>query len=123
MLSGCGSLETKFRRADADHDNKLSREEFSDGVAKLAFKRYDANADSIVTLAEWQAVEGTDSDRKFTLRDTSHDGKVTATEAQTVARKNGGFSKLFDEVDAYTDSQIDLAEAKAYAKAQPAKKN
>jgi len=119
LLGGCSSLHKKFHAADVSHDGKLSRAEFSDAVAKIAFTKYDTGKNGKVDLAEWQAVEGKDNDKGFALRDLNHTGKVSLPEAQQVARKNGAFGDLFNKVDTNHDECIDVNEVDAYVKAHP----
>lgn len=124
-LGGCSSVSRSFSRTDTNHDGKLSKTEFAEGVAHVAFPKYDTNKDRHVDLAEWQAVEGTSTERKqlFKKRDLNKDGKADFDEALNAARKSDRLAKYFDSVDTSKDGFIDKHEAAAYKKAHGKKSN
>jgi Ca2+-binding EF-hand superfamily protein len=120
LLGGCSTTAQKnFRRADLNHDGKLSRPEFSDGLAVLIFEKFDANKDGAVTIQEWRAVEGTGNDAGFKKRDPNHDGKITLAEARQLVAKGPRFKWLFEEIDTNHDGSIDKAEVAAFKKSHP----
>ena len=124
LLGGCSTTAQKnFHRADLNHDGKLSKPEFFDGLAVLIHQKFDANNDGGVTKQEWQAVEGTGNDAGFKKRDPNHDGKVTLPEARQLVAKDPRFTSLFDEIDTNHDGSIDKAEVAAFKKSHPLAQN
>ena len=120
LLGGCSTTTQKnFRRADLNHDGKLSKPEFSDGLAVLIHQKFDANNDGAVTKQEWQAVEGTGNDSGFKKRDPNHDGKITLPEVRQLVVKAPRFASLFDEIDTNHDGFLDRAEIEAFKKTHP----
>lgn len=121
LLGACATTSTRanFRRADVNHDRKLDKPEFTDGIAGIIMEKFDADKDGAVTLQEWRAVEGTKDDKGFKQRDSNRDGKITLPEARKLAAKGPRFGRLFDELDANQDQAIEWSEVEAYKKAHP----
>jgi hypothetical protein len=119
LLGGCSTPQAKFRRADLNHDHKLSQKEFSEGVAILVFQKYDANKDGVVTIEEWRVVEGTGNDKGFKKRDPNHDGKITLPEVKQLAATGPRFARLFEAIDANNDGYIKWVEIEEFKKAHP----
>ena len=119
LLGGCSTTQKNFRHADVNHDHKLSKQEFSDGLAILIFQTYDANKDVGVTIEEWRVVEGTGNDAGFKKRDLNHDGKITLAEARQLAAKAPRFTMLFEEVDTNHDGYLEWTEVEAFKKSHP----
>jgi len=114
------SVEQRFKRYDLDDDGKVTPEEYGEAATRIIFSAFDENDDGTVTLAEWQGLEGTESDARFARIDASGNGKVTLDEALAFTRKAKPFANDFPGIDANKDGGVDLAEAKAYAAAHRA---
>jgi hypothetical protein len=105
---------SKFVRADANHDGKLSEDECSDYIVRRIFDSRDANHDDKLTWEEWN-VEGAGKDKsKFKARDTNHDGVVTLDEAKAHARKRHLYQKEFREADQNHDGFLSPKEIEDY---------
>jgi Ca2+-binding EF-hand superfamily protein len=102
-----------FDAADANHDGKLSREEWSDFLVNQVFDSRDANHDGKLTEQEWT---GGDAKRlaDFKKRDLNHDGIVTKEEALAYGRKHGTANKMFAEADKNHDGYLSREEVEAY---------
>lgn len=119
-MGGCGyTTRSNFRQADVNHDRKLDKQEFTDGVANLIVEKFDTNKDGAVTIEEWRAVEGTEDDKGFKQRDPDHDGRVTLAEARQMAAHGQRFGELFEEIDANQDGVIEWSEVMAFKKTHP----
>lgn len=122
-LSSCAStkkdaltIEEKFSRYDINDDGKVSPEEYAETATRIILIAFDLNEDGSVTLAEWQELEGKDSDpAAFKAHDASKDGKVTLSEALASTKKKKSFSKDFPGIDTNHDGYVVLKEAEAYA--------
>jgi Ca2+-binding EF-hand superfamily protein len=108
-----GGPASGFDAADANHDGKLSRDEWSDFLVNEVFNSRDANHDGKLTEEEWT---GGDPKRlaDFKKRDLNHDGVVTKEEAIAYGRKHGTANKLFDEADKNHDGYLSREEVKEY---------
>lgn len=96
------SAEAQFARYDANHDGKVTFEEFRGG--KTLFNAYDANGDGALTPDELKAAK-TVTRPNFRSLDTDKDGFVSRREWQ-------GTQEEFDAVDVDNDgvwSRADLA--------------
>ena len=78
------------------------------------FEGRDANHDGKLTWEEWNVPGSGRSKKKFDAADTNHDGELTLAEAQAYAQKVGMFSKEFREADTNHDGFVTREEAKAY---------
>lgn len=107
------SSADRFDKADENRDGKLSRGEASDYLVSEIFASRDANHDARMTLEEWS---GGDPARAadFKKRDADHDGTVTIDEAIRYGRTHGIAKELLREADKNKDGAIDKAEMKAY---------
>jgi Ca2+-binding EF-hand superfamily protein len=122
-LSSCAStkkdamtLEERFKQYDIDDDGKVSPAEYAETATRIIFIAFDENEDGYVTLAEWQDLEGKDSDvALFKSHDTNKDGKISLDEALATTKKKKSFSEDFPGIDTNHDGYVDLPEAKAYA--------
>jgi len=118
LLAACQTTQNpgaySFNDVDANHDGKVSREEFNDYFVTRIFNARDTNHDGKITWAEWN-IQGANLDKStFTKRDANKDGVVTLEEAKAYGLKNGVYSKAFDEADTNKDGFVTPAEAKAY---------
>lgn len=126
VLASCAhtrtlSLEEKFNHYDLNGDGKISQEEYGEVVTRIAFGAFDQDEDDTVTLAEWQQLEGTESDSDFKVHDLDRNGSVTLDEALRSTRKKRSFREAFPGIDTDRDGYVVLSEAQAYAaKAQAA---
>jgi hypothetical protein len=123
FFGACSTMGPNFKNADVNHDRKLSKQEFTDGVVEVMFPKYDTNGDGVVVLAEWQAAEGKGNNKFFSDRDLNKDGKVTKAEARKSASNGPRLAALFTEVDVNADGYITVTEIEAYKKAHPKPKS
>ena len=107
------SSADRFDKADENRDGKLSRGEASDYLVSEIFASRDANHDARMTLEEWS---GGDPARAadFKKRDADHDGTVTIDEAIRYGRTHGIAKELLREADKNKDGALDKAEMEAY---------
>jgi Ca2+-binding EF-hand superfamily protein len=115
-------MEQAFKKADKDHDGKLTREE-AKALPRVAknFDQIDADKDGTVSLDEIYAsakriakeIEAKDK-AKFEAADKDHDGTLDREEAKAFPR----ISKNFDKIDANKDGKLSQDEIKNYATAQ-----
>ncbi len=77
------------------------------------FDSRDANHDGRMTKEEWT---GGDAKRlaAFNERDANHDGIVTKEEAMKYGRAHGIANKILHEADKNHDGALDKAEVQAY---------
>lgn len=120
LLAACSTTtRTHFRRADVNHDSRLDKQEFTDGVANIVMEKFDTDKNGTVSLAEWRTLEGTGNDKGFKQRDANHDGGITLPETRQMTAKGPRFERLFEEIDANKDGAIEWSEVEAYKKAHP----
>ncbi len=105
---------SRFDKADADKDGKLSKIEVSDYFVSNIFESRDTNHDQKLTWTEWK-VEGVKvAKTRFNSYDTNKDGSVTLEEALVYGRKHGVFEEAFVESDTNKDGFVTLVEVQAY---------
>lgn len=116
VLGSCTlSLEEKFNHYDLNGDGKVSQDEYAEVVTRITFGAFDEDEDGSVTLAEWQKLEGAESDPQFKVHDLDGNGSVTLEEALRSTRKKKSFSEAFPGIDTDRDGYVVLSEAQAYA--------
>jgi len=92
--------------ADKNGDGKIDRVEFLERMRE-AFFFVDANKDGVLTLDEYQRIEGADP-RGFTRADRNHDGKLALEEFLKAVNED------FDAADTNHDGVLDEEEVKAW---------
>ena len=128
LLAGCATqpkapkkpatLEERFKRADADSDGKVSRDEFTDFMIEDVFARYDRNGDGFVDEAEY--VAGGGSPENFRKINISGTGKITLQEAKASKLIRDTMVVPFDEADVNGSGYVTWDEFVAFRKrAQP----
>jgi Ca2+-binding EF-hand superfamily protein len=99
-----------FAEVDANHDGKLTREEFQAHQEQL-WSEADSNKDGAVTLEEVQQARARRAEKRVTERfqklDVNHDGRVTQQEAAHMP------AKRYARLDVNTDGALTLDEFKA----------
>ncbi len=115
-LASCATPSDRqlYLQADTNHDGRLSLAEVNAVGMPRVFAHFDTDGDGSVTLVEAREVEPEFPAQEFNQRDLNHDGKVSYSEYEIVAKSHGGLKKLFAKVDTNGDGFIDKAEADAY---------
>jgi EF hand len=85
----------------------------SAGPGVSGFDAADANHDGRMTAEEWSAGDPSRL-ADFKKRDANHDGVVTKEEAIAYGRKHGIANKIMREADKNDDGFLDRAEVQAY---------
>ncbi len=112
---GTSAATDRFALADANKDNRLSREEVSDYLVHNVFAARDANNDGQLTAAEWTPDPADKASLQwFKQRDTNNDGVVSQQEAFAWGRSNQGWGEMMHDADTNSDGFISRAEATAY---------
>lgn len=112
------SPEELFRRADADGNRKVSREEFGDFMVGQVFSYYDLRGKGYVTLEDFLAGGG--SPIGFREINRSRTGKITLEEAKSSRLVREALILPFDEADRDGSGEVSYKEFLAYKKrAQP----
>jgi Ca2+-binding EF-hand superfamily protein len=92
--------------ADKNRDGKIGRIEFLERMRE-AFFFVDGNKDGVLTIDEYQLIEGADA-RRFARADRNKDGKLSLDEFLKAIAED------FDAADANDDGVLDDAEVKAW---------
>lgn len=111
-------LEQRFRLADRDRDNALSRSEAADagwfGKQVDRFESLDIDNSGTVTLAEIVTGVASQVD-SWMSADTDRDGRITAAEAQ---RQPDSLGRVFSQVDdgkgAVTRDELETFSQRSY---------
>ncbi len=90
-------LEALFKKADADGDGRVSREEFADFMIEQVFVNYDRNGNGFVTQAEY--LDGGGTLEGFRKINRSGSGKITLPEAKASKLVRDRMTLPFDEAD------------------------
>jgi Ca2+-binding EF-hand superfamily protein len=113
LLSSCVALAqgrdgAMLESADADHDGKVTRQEFTDARA-AQFARLDRNGDGVVDDADsGERAKGNQRAAAIRARlDTNSDGKISKEEFVNSP------SLLFNQFDANHDEVLDAKELEA----------
>ena len=117
LLAGCAgtgspkaelqSAPMSFKAMDANHDGKVSREEFSNAVKTAAFQKLDTDKNQFITLDEWLRKDTSpDARQHFESLDTNKDGKISRTEFLALPNKNTNIDEQFAELDKIKDNFI-----------------
>jgi Ca2+-binding EF-hand superfamily protein len=78
------------------------------------FTRVDADGDSRVTLAEWQAVNPKVDKARFDKADRNRDGSIARSEADAAFDREGSLTKLFAKIDTNGDGSLSRDEVSAF---------
>lgn len=106
-------LDNVLAKADADHDGRISRDEFQ--AARAArFDKLDRNRDGFLDNADMpRLMRSGDRMQKFqamlNMADTDHDGRLSREEYVAAG------ARMFDLVDANRDGYLDQDERKQAA--------
>jgi Ca2+-binding EF-hand superfamily protein len=92
--------------ADTNGDGTIDRLEFLERMRE-AFFFVDANRDGVLTLDEYQRLEGADP-RGFARADRNHDGKLSLEEFLKAVNED------FDAADTNNDGVLEEEEVKAW---------
>ena len=95
-----------FAFIDKNRDGKIGRIEFLERMRE-AFFFVDINKDGVLTLAEYQLIQGADP-RQFARADRNKDGKLSMDEFLKAITED------FDAADTNDDGVLDDAEVKAW---------
>jgi Ca2+-binding EF-hand superfamily protein len=102
-----GDPAAAFDRLDANKDGMISREEFSKAreqriEKRIVMREKIKDADKAGKLGEMRMHRrgGMGGTRMIVMADSDHDGKITLSEAETMALKH------FDEMDSNHDGQV-----------------
>ena len=117
LLAGCAgsgspkaesqSAPMSFQAMDANHDGKVSREEFSNAAKTAAFQKLDTDKSQFITLDEWLKKDASPDARKhFESLDANHDGKISRTEFLSLPNKETNIDEQFAELDKIKDNFI-----------------
>jgi hypothetical protein len=121
VLSGCATqpqsgnaaLMNRFKQADANGNQQLSRKEFTDFLLAEAFANYDKNKDGFVTLAEWTAGGGR---RETFIAMGGGSGKLTLAQVQASKIAQDQMAIPFDAADTVKSGYLTFDEFVAYRK-------
>lgn len=117
-LAGVGCQTTnsddRFKQADADGSDTLSRDEVNEYLIPPVFASRDANRDGKLTKTEWLVDSDAAQERVFRDHDTDRDGAVTLPEALAYARKRGIGKQFVQEADRNKDGVLSRAEVAAF---------
>lgn len=106
------TFEERFRKADTNHDGRVSRSEFGYLMLDEAFAIYDKNKNGVVTLKEFVASGG--SKEAFAMIDKNGNGKITIEELKLSKVGVDTMQVRFYEADVNKDGYITFAEALRY---------
>lgn len=108
------SPEQRFKKADQNGDNVVSREEATDLIIADAFKMFDANSDGFIDEAEYTASGGTaENFRKYNQPGSKG---ITLEQAKANPRVVERFAVSFDEADVNNSGTVTYEEYLAYIK-------
>jgi len=109
LLAGCASTDP-FSKLDANCDGSGSCDEFCAYMKQDIFSRVDANHDAKVTRQEWQTVNPKLDEAKFRKADRNGDGSITRAEADAAFEREGSLKKVFRKIDADSNGSLSRAE-------------
>lgn len=108
FAQGAVDLDNILAKADADHDGRISRDEFQ--VARAArFDKFDRNHDGFLDNSDMpRRMRSSDRMQKFqamlNMADTDHDGRVSREEYESAG------TRMFGLVDVNHDGYLDQDE-------------
>ncbi|NMN06432.1 MULTISPECIES: EF-hand domain-containing protein [unclassified Novosphingobium] len=107
-----GRFADMFAGADANHDGRISRDEFMAGRS-ARFAELDRNHDGVISAADFPrlaafAAAKAKMDALITSADADHDGRVTRQELAHAP------TTMFDMADANHDGFVDQSELTAF---------
>jgi Ca2+-binding EF-hand superfamily protein len=116
-FTGCSTtpppptVEENFRKADANGDGVVTRDEYTRFLVADMFVRYDANKDSVITKEEYLAKGGTEEG--FRKINASGSGSITLAEAQASPAVRKALGAPFEEADTSGNGKVTLEEFRA----------
>ena len=109
-------IRKALRKADLDHDGRISREEWNRNPK--AFERLDSNNDGFITREEFQAARQTRARRgahiakRLREADKNNDGQISRDEWP-------GPAEMFDRLDGNHDGVVTREEIRAHRRSRP----
>ena len=104
----------RYAAADLNRDGKLSEAEANDYFVSTVFEARDANHDGKVSWEEWNVPGSGYTKKQFDSADTDKDGTLSGEEAIAHGRKMRLFRKDIRAADKDHDGYVTNAEVKAY---------
>ena len=107
-----------FKDADANHDGKVSAQEFSNFALSMTFNAYDTNHSGRLSKAEYMAIvknnpDGATAEREWKLMDPKGRGYITVQDLQKDPVAVARMKKRFRELDKKGKGYITMADLPA----------
>lgn len=115
VAGGCSLVQpppapTLFQQMDANHDGKVSREEFNAGFADAVLRVYNLGPAGTINAAQWNAVEHIGRFSTFERLDANHDGKLTRAELSSGKERDVAVNAMFNRIDKDHDGFLSVEE-------------
>lgn len=104
----------RFDLADLNQDQCLSQDEINDMLVTEVFTARNTTQDGKLTASQWVVPGDKEGNRVFRGADSNRDGVVTLDEAKAYGKKIGVGKTFFQEADTNGNGCVDRAEARAY---------
>jgi hypothetical protein len=108
------SFDDRFRSADANQDDRVSRDELADYMAYHLFYKRDANRDGELTVQEWWPDADVKERAGFDRRDANHNDILTLKEARLYSRSDPAIDQTIKLADKNGDGSASWKEINAY---------
>ena len=106
-LHNANAMHNLFNEMDANHDGKVSLDEFSNNMAKSAFDGLDKNKDGFITPSEWSGEDLLDEKEKapevFRAIDKQARKRFTYPDFSNYAEKYSNIEEAFMVMDKNKD--------------------